>query len=212
VLFMDSRASVGMAGPKILNPDGTVQHSCRHFPSIWNNLCQSLGLNHLFPKAAFFSDWIMDYWSYDTIRSIDALSGCFWMVRREALDEVGLLDEDFFIYGEDLDLCRRFRKAGWDIVFYPGAEAVHLGGASSAGTPVKFYLEMQKADLHYWRKHHGKIGKVSYTAVILLRETIRAAARGLQYLFWPSRRETSGFKLWRSIACIQLILNFRKFR
>ncbi len=207
LLFMDERSAVGMAGPRILNPDRTVQHSCRHFPSIWNNLCQSLGLNHLFPKSAFFSYWIMDYWSYDSIKSVDALSGCFWIIRREALDDVGLLDEDFFIYGEDLDWCRRFHEAGWDIVFYPGAEAVHLGGASAANTPVRFYLEIQKADLHYWRKHHGKIGEVSYTVVILLREMVRVIARGFQYVFWASQRETAGFKLRRSLACIQFVLN-----
>lgn len=205
--FMDSRPTVGMAGPKILNPDRTIQHSCRHFPSIWNNLCQSLGLNHIFPKSEFFSDWIMDYWSYDSIRSVDALSGCFLMVRRKALDEVGLLDEDFFIYGEDLDWCRRFHKAGWDIVFYPETEAVHLIGASSASAPVKFYLELQKAALRYWRKHHGRIGKVSYSAIILLRETIRVIARGIQYIFWPHKKETSSFKLRRSLASIRLILH-----
>ncbi len=205
--FMDSRPTVGMAGPKILNSDLTIQHSCRHSPSIWNNLCQSIGLNHLFPKSAFFSYWIMDYWSYDSIRSVDELSGCFWMVRREALDEVGLLDEDFFIYGEDHDWCKRFRKAGLDIVFYPGAEAIHLGGASSANAQIMFHLELQKAGLQYWRKHHGRIGKVSYAAVILLRETIRVIARGFQYIFWPSQRETSGYKLRRSIASIRLILH-----
>lgn len=205
--FMDSNPGAGMAGPKILNADLTIQHSCRHFPSIWNNLCQSLGLNHLFPKSAFFSDWIMDYWSHDSIRSVDALSGCFWMTRRKALEEVGLLDEDFFIYGEDLDWCKRFRKAGWDIVFYPEAEAIHLGGASSAAAPVKFYIEMQKADLQYWRKHHGISGKIGYMAVILLRETIRTIARGIQYTLCPSQRETSGFKLRRSIASIRLILH-----
>lgn len=208
--FMDSSPGIGMAGPKILNADLTLQHSCRHFPSIWNNLCQSLGLNHIFPKSPFFSDWIMNYWNHDSIRSVDALSGCFWMIRRKALEEVGLLDEEFFIYGEDLDFCRRMRNANWDIVFYPGAEAIHLGGASSAAAPIKFYLEMQKADLQYWRKHHGIIGKLCYAAVILLRESIRVIARGLQYVFWPRRRETSGFKLRRSIACICAILNLKK--
>jgi GT2 family glycosyltransferase len=207
ISFMDSRPAVGITGPKILNSDRTIQHSCRHFPSIWNNLCQSLGLNHLFPKSAFFSDWIMDYWGHDSIRSVDALSGCFLMVRRKALEEVGLLDEDFFIYGEDLDWCRRFRKASWDIVFYPETEATHLIGASSANAPIKFYLELQKAGLQYWRKHHGRIGRVSYAAVILIRETIRVIARGIQYIFRPSQRETSGFKLLRSIASIRLILH-----
>ncbi len=205
--FMDEHPTTGMAGPRILNPDHTLQPSCRHLPTIWNNLCSASGLNRLFPKSAFFSDWIMNYWNHDSVRSVDALSGCFWMVRRKSLNEVGLLDEDFFVYGEDLDWCKRFHKAGWDILFYPDAEAIHIGGASSANAPIKFYLEMQKADLQYWRKHHGKIGKAGYAVVILLHNALRVIARALQYAFWPSRRETVGFKLRRSLACIRWILN-----
>lgn len=205
--FMDKHPTTGMAGPRILNPDRTLQPSCRHFPTIWNNLCPALGLNHLFSKSAFFSGWIMNYWNHDSVRSVDALSGCFWMVRRKALNEVGLLDENFFIYGEDLDWCKRFHKAGWDILFYPDAEAIHIGGASSANAPIKFYLEMQKADLQYWRKHHGKIGKAGYTVVILLCNVLRVFARVLQYAFWPSRRETVGFKLRRSAACIRWVFH-----
>jgi len=205
--FMKEHPAAGMVGPRIINPDRTLQPSCRHFPTIWNNMCQSLGLNHLFPKSAFFSYWIMDYWNHESIRSVEALSGCFLMVRREAVEEVGLLDENFFIYGEDLDWCKRFHMAGWDIVFYPYADAIHFGSASSANAPIKFYLEMQKADLQYWRKHHGKIGKFSYVIVILLRNVLRVIARGFQYIVWPYRRETVGFKLQRDIACIRLILH-----
>jgi len=203
ISFMDNHPTAGMAGPRILNPDRTLQPSCRHFPTIWNNLCQALGLNRLFPKSAFCSYWIMNYWSHDSIRSVDALSGCFWMVRRKALNEVGPLDEEFFIYGEDLDWCRRFHQAGWDVVFYPMAEAIHIGAASSANSPVKFYLEMQKADLHYWQKHHGSIGRTVYLAIILLRHLLRVVLIGLLYLFRPSHRETISFKLKRSLACIR---------
>jgi GT2 family glycosyltransferase len=205
--FMDNHPNVGMAGPKILNCDGTVQHSCRHFPSIWNTFCQAVGLNRIFPKSELFSYWIMDYWDHSSTRKVDALSGCFWMIRREAMDKVGLLDENFFIYGEDLDWSRRFHNVGWDTVFYPEAQAMHLGAASSANAPVKFYIELQKADLQYWKKHHGRIGEISYAGIILLREIIRVAAGGLQYILQPSKRRLSGFKLQRSLASIRLLLH-----
>lgn len=205
--FMDEHPGTGMAGPRILNPDRTLQRSCRHFPTIWNNLCQALSLNHLFPKSRFFSGAFMNYWNHDSIRSVDVLGGCFWMVRRKSLNEVGLLDENFFIYGEDLDWCRRFHQVGWDVVFYPRAEAIHIGGASSNNAPIRFYLEMQKADLQYWRKHHGRIGEAGHTVVILLGNALRVIARALQYAFWPSRREPAGFKLQRSIACIRWVLH-----
>ncbi|MHC4593976.1 MAG: glycosyltransferase family 2 protein [Planctomycetota bacterium] len=205
--FMDEHPGTGMAGPRILNPDRTLQPSCRHFPTIWNNLCQALTLNHLFPRTRFFSGPFMKYWAHDEVRKVEVVTGCFWMVRCEAVDEVGSLDKDFFIYGEDIDWCKRFHEAGWDVIFYPKAEAIHVGAASSNNAPIRFYLEMQKADLKYWRKHHGKIGKAGYTAVILLRNALRMIARALQYAFWPSRRETAGFKLRRSIACIRWVLH-----
>jgi GT2 family glycosyltransferase len=207
--FMDQNPRVGMAGPRILNPDRSLQISCRHFPGIWNNLCQSLGLNRLFPQSAFFSDWLMRYWDHNSIRNIDVLSGCFWMVRREAMSRVGLLDEDFFIYGEDIDWCKRFHNAGWDVIFYPKSEAIHVGGASSSQAPIRFYIEMQKADLHYWGKHHGVIGRTCYAIVIFLRHFLRFILMSLQYLVFPSRRETISFKLKRSVACIKWILHLK---
>ena len=206
--FMDENPSVGIASPRILNPDRTLQVSCRHFPSIWNNLCQAVGLNRLFPKSAFFSDWFMKYWSHDSIRSVDALSGCFWIVRRKALEEVGLLDEDFFIYGEDIDWCKRFHIADWDVIFYPEAQAIHIGGASSGNAPIKFYLEMQKADLRYWRKHHGRVGRAGYLAIILIRQTLRVVFGAIRYITRPSARESTCFKLKRSLACIQWLFAY----
>jgi GT2 family glycosyltransferase len=110
--FIDQHPDIGMAGPQILNPDHSLQPRCRHFPTIWNNLCQALGLNYLFPNSAFFSEPFMKYWAHDEVRKVDVITGCFWMVRRKAIDEVGLIDEDFFIYGEDIDWCKRFHNTG----------------------------------------------------------------------------------------------------
>ncbi len=205
--FMDTHLNVGIAGPRILNPDHTLQICCRNFPTIWNNLCQAFGLNYIFPKSAFFSGPFMKYWDHDEVRKVDVITGCFWIVRREAVDNVGLLDEDFFIYGEDVDWCRRFNQSGWDIAFNPDAEAVHFGGASSSNAPIKFYLEMQKADIKYWEKHHGKIGKVCYTMIVLIHNILRVIAGALRYPLWPSRRENIRLKLKRSIACIRWILH-----
>ncbi len=207
--FMDSNPSVGMAGPRILNQDRTLQVSCRHFPSIWNNLCQVFGFNKVFPKLAWFSEPMMKYWSHDTERKVDVLTGCFWMVRREALDQVGLLDEGFFFYGEDIDWCKRFHKAGWDVGFYPGAEVIHFGGASSSNAPIKFYLEMQKADLQYWRKHHGRSRQLAYWMIILLRQLVRIPIYTFKYVFFEKRRETAQFKLKRSLVGIRWLFTYK---
>jgi hypothetical protein len=207
--FMDSNPSVGMAGPRTLNPDRTLQVSCRHFPSIWNNLCQVFGFNKVFPKLAWFSEPMMKYWFHDTERKVDVLTGCFWVVRREAIDQVGLLDENFFFYGEDIDWCKRFHDTGWDVKFYPDAEAIHFGGASSSNAPIKFYLKMQKADLQYWRKHHGRSGQLAYWMIILLRQLVRIPIYTFKYIFSEKRRETAQFKLKRSLFCIQWLFTHK---
>lgn len=200
--FMDENHNVGMTGPRILNPDHSLQVQCRRFPTIWNNICQALGFNKLFPKSAIFSEPFMNYWAHDKVQKVDVITGCFWMVRRKAVDKVGLLDEDFFIYAEDIDWCKRFNKAGWDVLFYPEAEAIHIGGASSDNAPIKFYLEMQKADLQYWRKHHGKLGQASYLVLIFLRHMLRMPSGALQYIVVPSKRKSASYKLRRNLACL----------
>ncbi len=204
--FMDQHLKAGMGGPRVLNPDRTLQVSCRHFPSIWNNLCQAIALNKVFPKSVFFSEPFMNYWNHDSVRSIDVLTGCFWIIRREALDKVGLLDEDFFFYGEDIDWCKRFQNAGWEVIFNPNAAAIHFGGASSANAPIRFYIELQKADLHYWQKHYGSIGRVCYAAIILLRHLLRVIAMTFWFIIFPSKRKETSFKLKRCLACIRWVL------
>ena len=123
------------------------------------------------------------------------------MIRRKAIDEVGLLDESFFIYGEDVDWCRRFHKGGWDVVFCPDAEVIHIGGASSGNAPTKFYIEMQRADLYYWKKHHGKVGQISYMILIFLRHTLRMFS-GVIQLVVPSQRKIASYKLRRNLSCL----------
>jgi len=202
VEFMDENPSVGLAGPRILNPDRTLQPSCRHFPSLWNNLCQAVGLNHVFPKSAFFSEDFMRYWAHDEVRKVDVLSGCFWIARREAVEQVGFLDEEFFFYGEDVDWCKRFHLAGWGVVFYSEAEAIHFGGASSGNAPLKYFLELQNANLRYWRKHYGCLGGWGYTAISLLRHTLRLILAGIRYPMARSGRDGLLLKVRRHAASI----------
>ena len=205
--FMEENPRAGLVGPRILNPDRTLQARCRHFPTVWNNLCQIVGLSRLFPKCPFVSESFMRYWAHDDIRKVDVITGCFWFARREAVDAVGLLDEGFFFYGEDVDWCKRFHDAGWDVVFYPHAEAIHFGGASSRNAPVRFYLELQKADLRYWRKHHGRLGRCGCWLLILLRHLVRVPYDAVTYLLCASRRAQASYKLQRAVACLRWLLS-----
>ncbi len=205
--YLETQGQVGMLGPKILWPDGkTVQRSCMAFPTVWNMLCRALGLDSLFPRTRMFGDFLMTFWPHDTLREVEVINGCFWMIRRSAMDRVGLLDEDFFMYAEDIDWCKRFHNAGWKVVFYPEAEAVHYGGASSAAMPVRFYLEKQKANFQYWRKHHSLPSTFAYYVIMLMHEAIRVAAYSL--LAWKKRGPAHFqpvLKVKRSLACIRRV-------
>ena len=205
--YLDTHPRVGMAAPRILNADGSLQPSCRRFPRVWNSICEMLALPNLFPRSPIFGGTFMHWWPHDGERRVEVLSGCFWAARREAVDEVGLLDESYFIYGEDIDWCKSFHQGGWDVVFFPGAEAIHFEGASSSNAPVRFYVEMQKARLQYWRKHHGRCGLAFCWTLSLLHQTSRLAIRSLLYVVRPASRGTTGHKIKRSFACLR-----RQFR
>ncbi len=167
VEYMDENQPVGMLGPRILWGDMKLQSTCRRFPGLWNNFCSAAGLSRLFRKSRVFAGEHMLYFPHDRIQKVDALVGCFMMVRRRALEEVGLLDERFFIYGEDIDWCKRFWKSGWEVVFYPRAESIHYGRKSSSNAPLRFALEQEKAVLQYWKKHHGLFRQQAIKAILI---------------------------------------------
>jgi len=198
--YMEAYPEIGILGPQIITGQGMVQRSCMGFPTTWNILCRALALDSLFPSVPLFGGHLMPFWPHNTTRKVDVINGCFWAVRRSALEKVGLLDESFFMYGEDMDWCRRFRLAGWPAVYFTGAQAVHFGGASSARAPVRFYIEKQKANLCYWRKHHGPRGEASALAVMILHESLRYAAASGGRLF-PGRDRT--FNIERSKAALK---------
>ena len=160
--YIEKHPDTGMVGPRVIDGENKLQRSCRGFPTVWNMFCRALALESFFPGVPVFTGYSLRHWPQDTCRDVDILSGCFWLARRKALDEVGLLDESFFMYGEDMDWCKRFWKGGWKLAFVPSAEAIHYGGASSANAPVRFYIERHRADLQYWRKHHSRLAVACY--------------------------------------------------
>ncbi len=133
--FMDRHPRTGMAGCKVLNPDGSLQLACRRsFPTPWVAFTKLSGLSRLFPRSRWFGRYNLTYLPEDETCEVEAISGSFMVLRREAVAQVGLLDEDFFMYGEDLDWCYRIRSAGWQIHYFPGTQIVHFKGESSRGS------------------------------------------------------------------------------
>lgn len=123
--YMESSKDVGIAFPKLLNPDGSLQYSCRTFHTLWTILMRRTPLGKIFPKSKILKDHLMMDWDHETIREVDwALGGCM-MVRRDAMFGPRLFDERFFLYFEDVDLCYRMKKTSWKVVYNPGAVMVH---------------------------------------------------------------------------------------
>lgn len=201
--YCEQHPEVGMVGPRIFGGDGKLQRSCRGFPSVWNMFCRALALDSFFPRSRWFNGFLLHHWPQDCLRQVDMLTGCFWLVRRQALAQVGLLDERFFMYGEDMDWCKRFWDCGWKLVFVPSAEAVHYGGASSSNAPVRFYIERQRADLQYWEKHHSRLAVVCFFLVSCLHLILRAGGYSFALLFARKARHACRYKVRRSLVCLQ---------
>ena len=201
--YMDQHPEIGLLGPKILNKDLSLQPSCAELPSLWNTFTQTFMLDRLFPGVRFCRTRFMRAFAHDVERDVEALSGCFLMVKREALEQVGLLDERFFIYQEDVDWCKRFSDAGWKIRFCPSAEAIHYGGASSSVAPAKFLIEMQRASLQYWRKHHGWLSWKTATAIAFLHYLLRICLLGTLQVLKSDDRGSRKRKLKDYAACFR---------
>jgi GT2 family glycosyltransferase len=171
--FLDQNPKVGNVGPRVLNPDGTLQSSCRQFPTLWNNFCSATALATAFKGSRFFAGEHMFFFPHDRTLAVDVVVGCFSMVRREAFEAVGLLDEGLFMYGDDVDWCRRSWNAGWEVVFFPGAQAIHDRGRITAPYPVRFAVAQQRSIIHYWTKHHHFFGVFGIRSIMLLHHLMR---------------------------------------
>lgn len=153
VRFADAHPEVAVVGCRVLNPDRSLQSTCFMFPSILNMVLSSSYLYKLFPGSKFFGREQMTWWNRNDIREVNVVTGCFMLVRREAIEEVGMMDEQFFIYGEETDWCYRFRKAGWKVMFTPCAEIIHLGGQSSKKIATEMALQLRGSILQFINKH-----------------------------------------------------------
>ncbi len=207
--YLRANPSVAMVGPQMLTPTGGVMRSTMRFPTPWNYFCRAVGLDVLFKKSHLFGGFLMSDFDHQSTRPGEVLNGWFVVVRRDAIQRVGPLDPQFFMYGEDIDWCYRFRQSGEQIVFFAGAGAIHYGGGSSSNAPIRFYLELCRADWQLWRKHRGWLGGVAFLAILAIHHCVRLAGFVCRYLFLPSQRPDAAFKLKRSLAILGWIVAAR---
>lgn len=155
--YLDQHPEAGMVGGKVLNADGTLQLACRRsFPTPWVAFTKVSGLSRLFPGSRLFGRYNLTYLDPDREAEVEAISGSFMIVRKEAIDHAGLLDETFFMYGEDLDWCYRIHQAGWKIVYLPQTQIVHYKGRSAREASFDSLKLFYSAMVIFVRKHFGR--------------------------------------------------------
>jgi GT2 family glycosyltransferase len=173
VEFMDANPQVGACGPKLLNPDGTPQHQ-----------------GGLFNRR---------FWLSKNPTRVDYVIGACLLVRKEAIDKVGGLDENFFFSNDDLDWCRRIRKAGWDVCFLPQAEVLHYGGFTIKRFKLKLFVEGFRGGLYFCKKHYGVIAFYIYRILLILSMLIMIP---LSALFYPLLRNKQKLLAYAQILII----------
>lgn len=181
VQFMDDHDDVGAMGCRVLNADGSMQPTCSRFPSVLNLLLLTTGLSRL-PWPAFFDRYQMRRWQRRDERDVEVISGCYLLVRNAAVCDVGLLDEQFFFFGEETDWCRRIAKAGWRLTFAPVGEITHFGGGSTTNLNAKRDMMLSSATVLLHLKHLGRASAAAVWTIILAFHISRAAYWALRSL------------------------------
>jgi hypothetical protein len=155
VSFMDGHADVGASGPRLVRRDGSLDKACRRaFPTPAVSFYRLTGLSRLFPNSPRFARYNMTYLDEHVETDVDAVVGAFMLIRSAALLQAGLLDEAFFMYGEDIDLCFRIKSLGWRVVYHPQVTVTHLKGASSRKASRRAIIAFYDAMLIFHDKHY----------------------------------------------------------
>lgn len=175
VAWLDAHPQVGVMGPRVLNDDGTVQPSCSAFPSLRFLAMQTLGLT----RIARWDSYRMTGWDRTSEREVEVISGAAMFVRRSAMEQVGLLDEAFFFYGEETDWCLRFARAGWQLVFAPIPEITHFGNGSAGKLNHRRDVLMTEGTTRLHRKHGGVLAGIACFGILAAHNASRA-------VFWSA--------------------------
>ncbi len=191
IQFLNNHEDAGLAGCKILNPDGSLQLACRRsFPGPWTSFCKVTGLSTLFPKSKLFARYNLTYLDENETYEVDAISGSFMMMKKEVYEKVGGFDEQFFMYGEDLDLCYRIQQNGYKVYYYPGTQIIHYKGESTKRSSLDetkiFYDAM-----HLFVKKH-------FSSFFIVESILRSAIGFRKFFAFLGRRK---------LAIISIILD-----
>lgn len=208
VRYLDEHKDIGGMGCRVLNTDRTMQPTCFRYPSLLNLFLLFLGVENM-RRPAFFSRRKMLDWARDSERDVDVVTGCYLMVRKEVIDQVGVLDEAFYFYGEETDWCKRIIDAGWRLTFAPVGEIIHHGNSSAAKLNARRDVLLTEALVRVHHKHGGPLmaalawlilssfnvsRAIAWTCLGIANKAGRAAERGRHFRavaaswrkYWPA--------------------------
>ncbi|MFO7678895.1 MAG: glycosyltransferase family 2 protein [Chloroflexota bacterium] len=189
--FAQENPEIGVLGCQLLNRDGTVQSSKRRFPTLLTAFFESTWLENFAPKSVLAKYYAQDL-ADDETNDVDWVMGACMLAPRSVVEQVGGLDEAYFMYSEELDWCRRIKDSGWRVVYYPQAQIVHYVGQSSDQAVVARHINFQQAKLRYFRKYHGRFPALVLRLFLLLNygwQMILEAVKGLVGHKRPLRRQ-----------------------
>ena len=167
VSFISENENIGIVGPRIINSDGSMQFSCRRFPSIFDAGMHTI-LTNIAPNNPFSRRYKLVDIKRDEPFEVDWVSGSCMLIRRKALADTGYMDENYFMYVEDTDLCYQMWKKGWKVFYYPNAEILHHIGGSTQSGMISAGVRMQKSVLYFFWKNYRKTWKVVLMPVLII--------------------------------------------
>ena len=170
--YIRSNSAIGILGPKVLNPDQTIQFSCRKFPTVWSGLFNRYSLaTRFFPNNRYSRDYLMLDYDHNSIRSVDWVSGCCMMTSNSTFKKVNGFDESYFLFIEDVDLCQVIKKKGLRVVYFPNAKILHKISSSNSRLTFQVIIKRHKGMIYYNQKHYKTNLAVQYiiNTIIMMR-------------------------------------------
>jgi hypothetical protein len=166
---MEENSTAGAAGSKLLNPDGSLQISCYPFPTVAREFWRLFHLDTLWTYGVYDQE----KWNQNESREVEVLKGASLFIRKKALDQIGVFDEDYFMYTEEVDLCYRLRKSGWHLFWVPQSEVIHYGGQSTQQAATKMFISLYQTKLLFFTKHYSWFDVQAYKLVLSLASIFR---------------------------------------
>ncbi len=187
--------NLGMIGPKLLWKDKTLQWSCREFPNLWNNFCPSFFLTSIFKNSHIFRLEHMTYFNHNEIKKVDVLVGAFMFIPKQVFEQVNGFDERYFMYSEEIDLCKSINKLDKTIYFYPETSVIHIAGGTATSNFNEMSIVSNESRIKYWKKHHSRIEVLIFKMFCIYNLAVKLILSSLQIVKTKNSFKTTSKQL-----------------